>query len=175
MQQRAAGLLAITRLIDNARACHPIQYPMTIPASCCCPATYRKRSPSLPRKLRLVGLSCYQESGHRPARLPTYQDPRSTGARMICGKCADRRSPSEKCESPGVRGLLFYLADYQRAHAGRIAADLWPDHIRLPDLEPLFVCQTCGRRGVDIRPDWDWDTQPKAYRTLSALARCAPL
>ena len=57
--------------------------------------------------------------------------------------------------SSGVRGLLVYCADYQR--------------------EPLFVCQACGRRGVDIRPDWDWDTQPKTYRTLSALAHCAPL
>jgi hypothetical protein len=56
--------------------------------------------------------------------------------------------------SPGVRGLLVY-ADYQRAHSGGISADRWPDHIRLSDLEPLFVCQACGRRGADIRPDWD--------------------
>jgi hypothetical protein len=77
--------------------------------------------------------------------------------------------------SSGVRGLLVCCADYQCAHAGRISADRWPDHIRLSDLQPLFVCQACGRRGVDIRPDWDWDTQPKTYRTLSALAHCAPL
>jgi hypothetical protein len=32
-----------------------------------------------------------------------------------------------------------------------------------------------GRRGADIRPDWDWDTQPKAHHALSALARCTPL
>ncbi len=36
--------------------------------------------------------------------------------------------------------------------------------IRLSDLEPLFVCQACGRRGADIRPDWDWDTHPRARR-----------
>jgi hypothetical protein len=27
-----------------------------------------------------------------------------------------------------------------------------PDHVRLSDLEPLFVCQACGHRGADIRP-----------------------
>jgi hypothetical protein len=27
-----------------------------------------------------------------------------------------------------------------------------PDHVRLFDLEPLFVYQACGHRGADIRP-----------------------
>jgi len=35
----------------------------------------------------------------------------------------------------GVRGLLVYCADYNCAHAVRIIADRWPDHIRLSDLE----------------------------------------
>jgi hypothetical protein len=61
----------------------------------------------------------------------------------------------------GVRALLVYCADYRCARAVRISADRWPDHIRLADLEPLFVCQACGR-GADIRPDFDWDTQSKA-------------
>jgi hypothetical protein len=47
---------------------------------------------------------------------------------------------------------------YRCAHAVRISADRWPDHVRLSDLEPLFTCQACGRRGADIRPDWDWGT-----------------
>jgi hypothetical protein len=64
----------------------------------------------------------------------------------------------------GVRVLLVYCADYRCAHAVRISADRWPDHIRLSDLEPLFVCQACGRRGADIRPDWDWIKQSKARR-----------
>jgi hypothetical protein len=54
----------------------------------------------------------------------------------------------------GVRGLLVYCANYKCSH-GR-----WPDHIRLSDLEELFVCQACGRRGADIRPDWNWDKKP---------------
>jgi hypothetical protein len=62
----------------------------------------------------------------------------------------------------GVRGLLVYCADYRCAHAVRISGDWWPDHIRLSDLEPLFVCQACGRRGADIRPDSDWNTRLKA-------------
>lgn len=74
----------------------------------------------------------------------------------------------------GVRGLPIYCADYHCSHSTAISRDRWPSHIRLSDLESRFVCKACGKRGADIRPDFDWDKQPKAYRTLSALARCAP-
>ncbi len=53
--------------------------------------------------------------------------------------------------------LLVYCADYKCSHGLRMSADRWVDNIRLSDLEPLFVCQACSRRGADIRPDWDWD------------------
>jgi len=33
------------------------------------------------------------------------------------------------------------------------SADPWPDHIRLSDIEHRFVCEVCGKRGVDVRPD----------------------
>jgi hypothetical protein len=49
-----------------------------------------------------------------------------------------------------------------------MGADQWPDHMRLSDLEPLFVCQACGRSGADIRPDFDWDKETKA-RPAKAL------
>jgi hypothetical protein len=26
---------------------------------------------------------------------------------------------------------------------------------RLSDIEPKFVCAACGRRGADVRPDWE--------------------
>ena len=42
--------------------------------------------------------------------------------------------------SSGVRGLLIYCADYHCSHSIEISADRWPDHVRLSDLEPLFVC-----------------------------------
>jgi hypothetical protein len=32
-----------------------------------------------------------------------------------------------------------------------MSADRWPDHVRLSDIEPLFVCQACGKRGADVR------------------------
>jgi hypothetical protein len=49
----------------------------------------------------------------------------------------------------GVRGLLIYCADYKCAHAVRLTADRWPDHIRLS--------QVCGTKHADVRPDFDWD------------------
>jgi hypothetical protein len=60
----------------------------------------------------------------------------------------------------GVRGLLIYCSDYKCSHSIALSADRWPDHLRLCDLEPLFVCQACGQHGADIRPDWDWARKP---------------
>ena len=61
------------------------------------------------------------------------------------------------------RKVHRWLIERRRcAHAERISADRWPDNVRLSDLEPLFVCQACGRRGADIRPDWDWELSRRA-------------
>jgi hypothetical protein len=30
------------------------------------------------------------------------------------------------------------------------------DDIKLSDVEPLFVCQACGTKGADVRPDFHW-------------------
>jgi hypothetical protein len=56
----------------------------------------------------------------------------------------------------GIRGLLIYCADYKCSHWIRISADQWPDDVRLSDLEGRFVCAACGKRGADVRPDFDW-------------------
>ena len=32
-----------------------------------------------------------------------------------------------------------------------------PDDARLSDLEPRFVCKACGKRGADVRPDFNWN------------------
>jgi hypothetical protein len=53
----------------------------------------------------------------------------------------------------GVRGLLIYCSDYKCAH-WTLSADPWPDEVRLSDIEPLFVCKVCGKRGADVRPDF---------------------
>ena len=55
----------------------------------------------------------------------------------------------------GVRGVLVYCADYHCSHSVAISADHWPDELRLSDVEPRFTCSACGRRGADIRPDFN--------------------
>jgi hypothetical protein len=52
----------------------------------------------------------------------------------------------------GVRGLLIYCSDYRCSHHLKISADLWPDGVRLSDLQRRFVCRRCECRGADIRP-----------------------
>ena len=36
-------------------------------------------------------------------------------------------------------------------------ADRWPDDTKLSDIEPRFVCTACGKRGADVRPDFNWN------------------
>src|SRR5437899_2064166 len=46
----------------------------------------------------------------------------------------------------GPTGLLVYCTDYRCSHSIAMAADQWPDDVRLSDIEPRFVCKTCGKR-----------------------------
>jgi hypothetical protein len=62
----------------------------------------------------------------------------------------------------GVRGVLIYCADYHCSHSVALSADRWPDELRLSDIEPRFVCQACGRRGAEVRPDFNWNKLPTA-------------
>jgi hypothetical protein len=74
----------------------------------------------------------------------------------------------------GVRGLLVYCSDYQCSHSVAISGDRWPDHVRLSELEPLFVCQACGTRPAELRPDFDWNrTQPGNVQRPSSMPRHA--
>ncbi len=50
-----------------------------------------------------------------------------------------------------MRDLLVYCANYMCSQGIRKSADRWPDHVRLSDLEPLFVFQAFGRRGAEGR------------------------
>ena len=56
-----------------------------------------------------------------------------------------------------VRGLVVICAACD--HSIEISADQWPDEMRLSDLEPHFVCEECGHRGADVRPDFDWESR----------------
>jgi hypothetical protein len=51
----------------------------------------------------------------------------------------------------GIRDLLIYCSDYRCSHSIQMSADRWPDHVRLSDIEPQFVCKACGKRGADVR------------------------
>lgn len=73
--------------------------------------------------------------------------------------CPRKITFAEMRES-GVRGILICCADYRCSHSIAISADQWPDDVRLSDLEPRFVCQACGKRGADVRPDFHWDKVP---------------
>ena len=53
----------------------------------------------------------------------------------------------------GARGIL-YCADNHCSHSLAISADRWPDDMWLSDIEPLFVCKACGKRGAEVRPDF---------------------
>src|SRR5204862_7439048 len=49
----------------------------------------------------------------------------------------------------GVREVLVYCRDHRCRQHVEISADRWPDHVRLSDIEPGFVCTACGKRGAD--------------------------
>jgi len=111
-----------------------------------------------PKKRKLI-----PPAWSRVSRRPTYQHPRSAclwrRVALWWRPCPNRPPPTRQqkitpgeMRSSGVRGLLVYCADYKCAHAVRVGADRWPDHVRLSDLELLFICQARGRRGADIRP-----------------------
>ncbi|MFL6817479.1 MAG: hypothetical protein ACJ8EF_06015 [Bradyrhizobium sp.] len=59
----------------------------------------------------------------------------------------------------GVRGLLvcWFAAQIIIAAIGRRSAAIDGHHVRLSDLEPLFVCQACGIKGAELRPDFEGD------------------
>ena len=59
-----------------------------------------------------------------------------------------------------VRGILVYCADYRCSHSIALSSDAWPDNVRLSDIEPQFVCSACGKRGADVRPDFNWNRMP---------------
>jgi hypothetical protein len=64
----------------------------------------------------------------------------------------------------GVRGLLIYCSDYRCSHSTAISGDRWSDHVRLSDIEGRFICQACGTRGADARPDFNWDRMERHGR-----------
>ena len=60
----------------------------------------------------------------------------------------------------GVRGILVYCADYRCSHGIAIRGDGWSDDVRLSDIEHRFICEVCGKRGADVRLDFNWNKKP---------------
>jgi hypothetical protein len=54
----------------------------------------------------------------------------------------------------GVRGILVYC---HCSHSVALNSAQWPDDVRLSDIEPRFTCTACGKRGADVRPDFNWN------------------
>jgi hypothetical protein len=78
-------------------------------------------------------------------------------ARRDHGGMPDPRQPKitfGELRSSGVTGILVYCADYKCSHMVPIDSAQWPDDVRLSDIENRFVCEVCGKRGADVRPDW---------------------
>ena len=59
----------------------------------------------------------------------------------------------------GLDGVLVYCADYRCSHSVTLPTDRWPDDVRLSDIDPRFVCGGCGRRGAEVRPDFNWNAK----------------
>ncbi|WFU37547.1 hypothetical protein QA640_24040 [Bradyrhizobium sp. CB82] len=83
-------------------------------------------------------------------RKPNHENRTPAGHRPIKITFGDMRDM-------GVRGVLVYCADYRCSHLVALSADRWSDDVRLSDVEPRFVCRACGRRGADVRPDFNWN------------------
>jgi hypothetical protein len=60
----------------------------------------------------------------------------------------------EMRDDMGVRGVLVYCADQPSV---ALSADGWADDVRLSDIETRFVCAACGKRGADVRLDFNWN------------------
>jgi hypothetical protein len=52
----------------------------------------------------------------------------------------------------GASRILAHCGDSKCGHSVTMYPALWPDTVRLSDLEERFVCTVCGHRGADVRP-----------------------
>jgi hypothetical protein len=66
---------------------------------------------------------------------------------------------------------LIYCADYRWGHFNMVPDDAgrWPDDLRISDIEDRFVCTACGKRGADIRPDWQTASDGRRHRAAGFL------
>jgi hypothetical protein len=83
---------------------------------------------------------------------------RAGALRLLVGQAGhDRRDHLRRDVRMGVQGMLVYCADYRCSHSISLSADQWPDDRRLSNIEHRFFCDVCGKRGADVRPDFNWN------------------
>ena len=82
--------------------------------------------------------------------------PRRPDRGLIPGMDRPQKITFGEMRQMGVRGILIYCRDHRCSHSTAMSADQWPDDVRLSDIEDRFVCQKCGKRGADVRPDFNW-------------------
>ncbi|MFB9262931.1 hypothetical protein ACFFWD_07055 [Bradyrhizobium erythrophlei] len=67
--------------------------------------------------------------------------------------------------------MLVYCTDYHCSNSVTLMADQWSDDLRLSDIGPRFVCTACGKRGADVRLNFNWGIRGPiggmGYRVLS--------
>ncbi|MDA9393463.1 hypothetical protein WN73_23465 [Bradyrhizobium sp. CCBAU 45394] len=55
----------------------------------------------------------------------------------------------------GAREIPIYCRDYRCGHHVETNADGWADDVRLSDIGPRFVCERCGQRSAEVRPNFE--------------------
>jgi hypothetical protein len=58
----------------------------------------------------------------------------------------------------GARRLHVFCGDYKCSHSVVIDTDCWPESLRLPDLEAMFVCRPSRRSHVGKNYDFTTTT-----------------
>ena len=64
----------------------------------------------------------------------------------------------------GIRGLLVYWLDYKAAKMSKSAPTNGRITSGFPISSPLFLCQACGRKGAEVRADFNWVSKQNRSR-----------
>ena len=115
-----------------------------VPTPAASPHRAQRRAPT-----RCAGFEAGQQSGLTLAM-------RSGGTAEWPDPCKISPMPRERKITIGemreTTRLIVYCGDHRCAHSITMDPDLWPDNVRLSDMEERFVCTACGHRGADVRP-----------------------
>ena len=98
---------------------------------------------------------------------PGYWHRRAEQARALAQQMSNEKAKetmlmvAADCDRFAVRAAMRSLDEIRRSHSIAISGDAWPDDARLSDIEERFTCRVCGKRGADVRPDFNRDRKPK--------------